>query len=241
MFPIRDINPTRTTPFVNYLLIVGNVAAFAFMKSLPPWYEPAYGLVPTRIVADPGGEVITVFTSMFMHANLLHLGGNLWFLWIFGDNVEDALGHTRYLLFYAMGGIAAALAQIFMNVASPIPMVGASGAIAAVTGGYVLLYPRAPILIVNPVPFLWLVMGLTLVVPAWLVAGEFFFMNLFTGIQSLHAEAASGEATGGVAFFAHLGGFVAGLLFVRPMRSGRARPTRSNWDGWRAPPRARMR
>ena len=124
MFPIRDINPTRTTPFVNYLLVVGNVTAFFFMKSLPPWYEPAYGLVPTRIVADPAGEAMTVFTSMFMHANLLHLGGNMWFLWIFGDNIEDSLGHVRYLLFYAIGGIVAALAQVFVNVASPIPMVG---------------------------------------------------------------------------------------------------------------------
>jgi membrane associated rhomboid family serine protease len=241
MFPIRDINPTRTTPFVNYLLIFGNVAAFFFMKSLPPWYEPGYGLVSTRIVADPAGEAVTIFSSMFMHANLAHLGGNMWFLWIFGDNVEDAIGHTRYLLFYAIGGVAAAAAQVLMNVASPIPMVGASGAIAAVTGAYLILFPRAPILILNPVPFLWLVMGLTLVVPAWLVAGEFFLMNLFTGIQSLHVQATQGEAVGGVAFFAHLGGFVAGLLLVRPMRAGRQRPTHQKWDGWRAPPRARMR
>jgi membrane associated rhomboid family serine protease len=239
MFPIRDINPTRTTPFVNYLLIVGNVTGFFFMKSLPPWYEPAYGLVPTRIVADPAGEAVTVFTSMFMHANLVHLVGNMWFLWIFGDNIEDALGHTRYVLFYAIGGVVAALAQVFMNVASPVPMVGASGAIAAVTGAYMILYPRAPILILNPVPLLWFVMGITLLVPAWLVAGEFFFLNLFTGIQSLHA--APGAQMGGVAFFAHLGGFVAGFLLVKPMRAGREPPRRTTWDGWRAPPRARLR
>jgi len=239
MFPIRDINPTRTTPFVNYLLVVGNVTAFFFMKSLPPWYEPAYGLVPTRIVADPAGEAMTVFTSMFMHANLLHLGGNMWFLWIFGDNIEDSLGHVRYLLFYAIGGIVAALAQVFVNVASPIPMVGASGAIAAVTGGYMILFPRAPILILNPVPLLWFAMGITLLVPAWLIAGEFFFMNLFTGIQSL--QAAPEARVGGVAFFAHLGGFVAGILLVKPMRAGREQPRHSRWDGWRAPPRARIR
>lgn len=242
MFPIRDINPTRTTPFVNYILVLGNLGAFFFMKSLPPWYEPGYGLVPTRIVADPAGEVMTVFTSMFMHANLLHLAGNMWFLWIFGDNVEDALGHWRYLSFYLIGGIAAALTQVLMNVASPIPMVGASGAIAAVTGAYMILFPRAPILILNPVPFFWLVMGLTLVVPAWLVAAEFFLMNLFTGIQSLHAQAATGEPTGGVAFFAHLGGFVAGLLLVKPMKAGREqKKSHRDWDGWRPPPRARMR
>jgi membrane associated rhomboid family serine protease len=241
MFPIRDINPTRTTPFINYLLIVGNVAAFFFMKSLPPWYEPAYGLVPTRIVADPPGEAVTVFTSMFMHANLLHLGGNMWFLWIFGDNIEDSLGHGRYLMFYAIGGIAAALAQVLVNVASSVPMVGASGAIAAVTGAYMILYPRAPILILNPVPLLWFVMGITLLVPAWLVAGEFFFMNLFTGIQSLHAASREGGAVGGVAFFAHLGGFIAGILLVKPMRAVREQPRRSTWDGWRAPPRTRLR
>jgi membrane associated rhomboid family serine protease len=240
MFPIRDINPTRTTPFVNYLLVVGNVTAFFFMKSLPPWYEPAYGLVPTRIVADLPGEALTVFTSMFMHANLMHLGGNMWFLWIFGDNIEDALGHFRYLLFYLIGGIAAALAQVFVNVASPIPMVGASGAIAAVTGGYMILYPRAPILILNPIPLLWFAMGITLLVPAWLIAGEFFFMNLFTGIQSLQAASREG-AVGGVAFFAHLGGFVAGLFLVKPMRVIREQPRHSRWDGWRAPPRARRR
>ena len=104
-----------------------------------------------------------------------------------------------------------------------------------------LLYPRAPILILNPIPLFWFVWGLTLLVPAWLVAGEFFFMNLFTGIQSLHAERLPGEAAGGVAFFAHLGGFVAGLLLVGPMKAGRERPSRKNWDGWRAPPRVRMR
>jgi membrane associated rhomboid family serine protease len=211
------------------------------MQSLPPWYEPAYGLVPTRIVADPTGETFTVFTSMFMHANLAHLAGNMWFLWIFGDNVEDALGHFRYLLFYAVGGLAAAFAQVLMNVASPFPMVGASGAIAAVTGAYLILYPRAPVLILNPIPLLWLFMGLTFVVPAWFVAAEFFFINLYTGIQSLHAQAMSGEAAGGVAFFAHLGGFVAGLLLVSPMRRGRERRVHRNWDGWRAPPRVRMR
>jgi len=238
MFPIRDINPVRTTPVVNYLIIAGNVAAYFYMQSLPAWYEPGYSLVPTRIVGDPPGEVVTVFTSMFMHANLLHLAGNMWFLWIFGDNVEDALGHWRYLLFYALGGIAAAATQVLTNVASPIPMVGASGAIAAVTGAYMVLYPRAPILIFNPIPLLWLVMGLTLVVPAWLVAGEFFLMNLLTGIQSLHAQAVSGAPAGGVAFFAHLGGFLAGLLLVTPLHAGRDRHRHQRWDGWRPPPRA---
>jgi membrane associated rhomboid family serine protease len=237
MLPLRDINPTRTTPVVNYLLIAANIAAFVWMKSQPPWYEPGYGLVPTRITADPLGEAFTIFTSMFMHANLAHLAGNLWFLWIFGDNVEDALGHGRYLGFYVGGGIAAAIVQVATNVSAPIPMVGASGAIAAVTGAYMVLYPRAPIVIMNPVPFLWLIMGLTMVVPAWFVAGEFFVMNLLMGVQTLQIQASDQAAQGGVAVFAHLGGFVAGLIAVGPLSKGRERRRGRDWDGWRAPGR----
>jgi len=244
MLPIRDINPTRTTPVVNYLLIVANVAAFVWMKSLPPWYEPGYGLVPTRIALDPLGESFTVLTSMFMHANVAHLVGNLWFLWIFGDNVEDALGHGRYLGFYLGGGIIAAIVQVATNLSAPVPMVGASGAIAAVTGAYLVLYPRAPILIVNPVPLLWLVMGLTLVVPAWVVVGEFFVMNLLMGVQTLHGQANGEVAHGGIAVFAHLGGFIAGLLAIRPLSRGRARDrsrAARSWEGWRPPPGGRYR
>jgi membrane associated rhomboid family serine protease len=241
MLPLRDVNPVQRTPVVNYLLILANVAVFVWMTSLPPWYEPGFGLVPTRIARDPLGEGFTVFTSMFMHANLMHLVGNMWFLWIFGDNVEDALGHFRYLAFYLLGGLAAATLQVVMNVSSPVPMVGASGAIAAVTGAYMLLYPRAPILILNPLtmlmPLLWFVLGLTLVVPAWIVAGEFFVMNLLMGVQSLGVQNA--DARGGVAFFAHLGGFIAGMLLVGPMSRGRERKRRKDWEGWRPPPRSR--
>jgi membrane associated rhomboid family serine protease len=238
MLPLRDINPVRTTPFVNYLLIVANVVGFVWLKSLPPWYEPGYGLVPARISADPAGEAFTVFTSMFMHANLVHLGGNMLFLWIFGDNIEDALGHSRYLIFYVIGGLVAAAVQVGTSLSSPIPMVGASGAIAAVTGAYMILYPRAPILILNVIPPLWLIFGLTFVVPAWFVAGEFFVMNLFQGIQSLHMQTVTGdEARGGVAFFAHIGGFIAGMVTVSPFLRGRERRKAKGFDGWRPPPR----
>ena len=235
MVPLRDINPVRITPIVNYLLIAGNVAAFLYMNSLPAWYEPGYALVPTRIAADPLGEAFTIFTSMFMHANLMHIAGNLWFLWIFGDNVEDAMGHVRYLFFYLVGGVAAAVVQMVMTAGSPIPMVGASGAIAAVTGAYMLLYPRAPILILNPVPLLWLFWGLTFVVPAWFVAGEFFVLNLLTGVQSLSLPERA--ATGGVAVFAHIGGFIAGLVLVAPLTRGRERAKHRAWEGWRSPSR----
>src|SRR5262245_58081475 len=143
MLPIRDINPVRSRPVVNYLLIVANVVAYYWMSRLPRWYEPGLGLVPTRLVADPAGEPFTIFSSMFMHANFFHLAGNMWFLWIFGDNIEDNMGHGRYLGFYLLGGVVAAVAQVFTNLGSPVPMVGASGAIAAVTGAYVVLFPRA--------------------------------------------------------------------------------------------------
>jgi membrane associated rhomboid family serine protease len=234
MVPLRDINPVRSTPVVNYLLILGNIAAYLYMHSLPPWYEPGYALIPTRLFADPLGEAFTVFTSMFMHANLMHIAGNLWFLWIFGDNVEDAMGHVRYLGFYLLGGVVAAAVQMVMTMGSPIPMVGASGAIAAVTGAYMVLYPRAPILILNPIPLLWLFWGLSLVVPAWFVAGEFFVVNVLMGVQSLHVPEAGG---GGVAVFAHIGGFIAGLLAVTPLSHGRERRRHGAWDGWRPPAR----
>jgi membrane associated rhomboid family serine protease len=239
MVPLRDINPVRTRPVVNTLLILVNVAAFAWMQGLPPWYEPGYGLVPTRVAADPLGEWFTIFTSMFMHANLVHLVGNMWFLWIFGDNIEDALGHGRYLGFYLGGGVVAALVQIATNLSSPMPMVGASGAIAAVTGAYLVLYPRAPILILNPVPLLWLLWGLTLVVPAWIVAGEFFVMNVYMGFQSL--QMADRATEGGVAVFAHLGGFIAGLVSITPLARGRERGGTQAWDGWQPPARGGRR
>ena len=194
MLPLRDINPVRTTPFVNYLLIFANVGAFVWMLQRPPYYETGYALVPTRLAADPLGEVFTVFTSMFLHANLEHIGGNMLFLWIFGDNVEDAMGHARYLFFYLFGGIIAASVQMLMTLGSPVPMVGASGAIAAVVGAYMLLYPRAPILLLNPIPLLWLFWGLTITVPAWFVAGEFFVMNVFMGVQTLHQNSGAGAA-----------------------------------------------
>jgi membrane associated rhomboid family serine protease len=230
MLPLRDINPVRSTPIVNYLLILTNVAAFLWVKSLPPWYEPGYALIPTRIFADPLGEAFTIFTSMFMHANLAHIAGNLWFLYIFGDNVEDAVGHGRYLLFYLLGGLVAAAVQMTMTIGSPIPMVGASGAIAAVTGAYMVLYPRAPVL-VDFIPPFGILLRLTFLVPAWFVAGEFFVMNVLLGVQSLNVTDA--KAGGGVAVFAHIGGFVAGLLAVGPFSRGRERRRHRSWDGWR--------
>src|SRR6185369_124014 len=159
----------------------------------------------------------------------LHIGGNMLFLWIFGDNVEDAMGHLRYIAFYLLSGVAAAAAQVFIDPSSGVPMVGASGAIAGVLAAYVSLYPRSPITVLNPIPILWLFFGLFLEVPAWLVIAVFFVVNLVNGL-------ATGPAVqGGVAFFAHLGGFIAGLFLVRLFV--RQRRDYDRWSGWRPPPR----
>lgn len=237
MIPIRDTNPTRSVPFVNFMLIGVNVIVWLFevtaIQSGASWVIPGYGVVPSRIVNDPAGEAFTIFTSMFMHGGWEHLGGNMLFLYIFGDNIEDALGHLRYFAFYLACGVAAAGAQIGIDPTSQIPMVGASGAIAGVLGAYLVLFPQAPILVVNPVFPLWFLLGIFLEFPAWLVVGEWFLWNLIRGVASLGVA-----SVGGVAFFAHLGGFVLGLLAIRPWMLGRARRDAQRWHGWRPPPRA---
>jgi membrane associated rhomboid family serine protease len=239
MIPIKDENPTRTFPLVNYLLIAANLAAFVWEWLLIQQLGgdatiAGYGLVATRLVADPMGEAFTVLTSMFMHGGLGHLGGNMLFLYIFGDNIEDALGHARYLGFYALCGVAAAAAQLATGgLDSPVPMVGASGAISGVMGAYIVLFPRAPILMFNfSIPILWLLYGLFMSFPAWLVIGYWFVVsNLMPAVATL------GASVGGVALFAHIGGFVFGLLLVRPALIGRARHQSYQWVGWRPPPR----
>jgi membrane associated rhomboid family serine protease len=187
-------------------------------------------MVPSRLSADPEGEGIKILTSMFLHADFMHLLWNMVFLHIFGGGVEDALGRRRYLAFYLVGGVAGALAQHIIDPLSTIPMVGASGAIAGVLGGYLVLFPRAPISLLNPLILLWIIMGPILVLPAWAVVGWWFLGNVSGGLATL-----GGEATG-TAFFAHLGGFTAGLLLVKPLveRPERLAP---NWSGLREPPR----
>ena len=231
MLPIRDRLPTRTFPFVNYALIAANVAGFFLeWSALAQGWQPSelletWGLVPARLFADPVLGVETVFTSMFMHASWGHLLGNMFFLWIFGDNVEDAMGHLRYLAFYVGGGLAAAAAQTIAGPTSVVPMVGASGAISAVLAGYVLLYPRSPITVINPVPLLWLFWGFFLQFPAWLVIGEYFLVNLWSAMAT--------HAKGGVAFMAHVGGFVAGAVLLQLFMAGRERMDHyARWDQW---------
>jgi len=235
VLPIRDENPAGRFPFVNYLLLAANILVWVWElmadQSGATWLTAAYGLVPHRLLGDPSGEGFTILTSMFMHGGWAHVGGNMLFLYIFGDNIEDALGHWRYLVFYLISGFAAAATQIFVDPTSTIPMVGASGAIAGVLGGYMVLYPRAPITVLNPIPPLWLFMGPVLIFPAWLVIGEWFVMNFLMGTGSLGLGSQPG-----VAFFAHIGGFLCGLLIVKPMRLQMKAQERQAWKGWRPPP-----
>jgi membrane associated rhomboid family serine protease len=236
-FPLRDENPTQRVPFVNYGLMALNIAVFLYtwpsIVGGASWIVPGYGLVPTRISADPTGEAFTILTSMFMHGGWLHLGTNMLFLHIFGDNLEDVMGHLKYLAFYLLCGAAAAFAQTFVDLASTTPMVGASGAIAGVVAGYLLLFPRAPIVMLNLTPLIFLI-GLLPVVPAWAVAAQFFIVNL---LQAFGTLGESSEASGGVAVFAHLGGFVAGFLTTKPFLRGQLVGSR-RWQSFRAVPRS---
>lgn len=239
MLPIRDHLPTRTVPFVNYALIAANVAVFGMMALAVGNGADAeqltrqFALVPGELVSDPVSNAFTLLTHMFMHAGLAHIAGNMLFLWIFGDNVEDALGHARYLVFYLLCGLVAAFAQIAVSPFSTVPMVGASGAIAGVLAAYAVLYPRSPITVLNPIPLLWLVWGFFLSLPAWLVIAEFFVVNLWNAF-------APSNPTGGVAFVAHIGGFIAGILLLFVLRKNE----RVDYDRWarfvREPRRARL-
>lgn len=234
MIPLRDRLPTRRLPVVNYALIAANVLAFLWERAVigsgvsSRALLATFGLVPAHLVEAPVDHAVNVLTSMFLHdpSSILHLGGNMLFLWIFGDNVEDALGRFRYLAFYLLSGVAAAGAQIFIDPSSPVPMIGASGAIAGVLAAYGSLYPRSPITVLNPIPILWIFFGLFIELPAWVVILEFFVVNVVNGLR--FAEGA------GVAFFAHLGGFVAGLLLVRLFARGSPHDRdHDRWSGFR--------
>lgn len=215
MLPLRDNIPSRRYPVVTVTLIAVNVVAFLWEVSLGRRLQDALlllGIVPVRYTV---GEIADLFTwreqlwpflsSMFLHGGWTHLFGNMWTLWIFGDNVEDRLGHLRFLVFYLCGGVAAALLHIFTNPASPVPTIGASGAIAAVMGGYFRLYPHARVKMVIPPFFL----GPYFVVPAVIFLGWWFILQFFNGTLSLVASPA---VASGIAWWAHIGGFVFGAL-----------------------------
>jgi membrane associated rhomboid family serine protease len=217
MIPLRDDNPTHITPIMTYFLILVNVLVFLFQLLLGSNNEAfvyQFALIPANVTNLVSlGAIFNIFTSMFMHAGLAHIGGNMLYLWIFGDNVEDRLGSFKYLIFYVIGGVVASLTHIFTNPGSPIPTVGASGAIAAVLGAYLVLYPSQKVLTLIPLGF-WLRMTM---LPASVVLGLWFVLQLFQGVATLGMP-----DVGGVAFWAHIGGFVSGVvlgwLFKKPER-----------------------
>jgi len=245
VFPIRDENPHFLTPWVTICLIVANALVWVLVQGLGT--EPALsrsvctlGLIPgdvlntlpegtrfrltqnTWCVLDASTPWHTAFSSMFLHGGWLHLLGNLWFLWIFGTNVEDSMGHGRFLVFYLLCGLAAAAFHVFSTPQSGVPMVGASGAIGGVMGAYVLLYPRVK---VHMLVFLGFFVT-TFAIPAVFMLGYWFLIQLIGGIGSIGAQG------GGVAFWAHIGGFVAGAVLI-PLFRDRALVNRHPHHGWR--------
>jgi membrane associated rhomboid family serine protease len=215
MIPLRDDNPRRTAPIVTYVLIALNILAFLWELSLGANLQNAlfnFAFIPARYWL-PGNWVfdfMTIMISMFLHGGLMHIGSNMLYLWIFGDNVEDRLGHGKYLLFYLLCGIGATLAHAVFGPASRIPAIGASGAIAGVLGAYLILYPRARVMTLIPIFFFITIRE----IPAIVILGFWFVLQLFSGVGSLGVTDA--QDMGGVAYFAHIGGFVAGMLLIAP-------------------------
>jgi membrane associated rhomboid family serine protease len=218
MIPIRDENPQNNTPYTTYGLIAANAIAWIFIQGagFGEEFRPSicqYGLVPAQItgVANDstcngfsGYGYLNVLSSMFMHGGWLHILGNMLFLWIFGGNVEDAMGRVRFLVFYLVSGVGAAAAQVISEPDSLIPMVGASGAIGGVMGGYLVLYPRVKVIVLVPI----FVLYWTFRVPAWAMLGYWIILQIVEGLVSF------GSSSGGVAFWAHIGGFASGALAV---------------------------
>ena len=235
MIPLKDDVPSRSVPFVTIALIALNIAAYVYQLSLgfavDPSGRPAseafifeFGATPCRLTAtcdrgDFPSPYVTVFTSMFLHGSPLHAAGNMLYLWIFGDNVEDALGHGRFLLFYLLSGVAAAAAQTITGPSSTIPMIGASGAVSGVLGAYLLLFPYATILTLMIFGFF----VRTVHIPAVIVLGFWIVLQLINGWLTVSASAMGRGESGGVAWFAHIGGFLAGMLLLLLFRP---RPSR---------------
>jgi len=220
MVPIRDNNPTTITPYVTFGLIAANVLAFLFEATLPPQELDGFfhlaAVVPRELTASFAGisvnqpvpEWMTLITSQFLHGGILHLGGNMLFLWIFGNNVEDRLGHVKYLIFYITCGVLAALTQWFFSQNSGIPSLGASGAIAGVMGAYILRFPRAEVLTLIPLGLFFPAFR----IPAFYFLGFWFLQQALYGLASFEAPTNIGMESGGIAYWAHAGGFVFGAI-----------------------------
>ncbi len=232
MLPLSDHNPRRTVPVVTMLIIIVNVIVFLWELQFGPYLQQVImhvAFIPARLwlAGDLLLSIETIFISMFLHGGFLHIGANMLYLWIFGDNIEDRLGHVRYAVFYFLCGTIAALTHAFANPGSTLPAIGASGAIAGVLGAYVILFPRAKVTTLIPVFILVFIRD----VPAVLILGFWFVLQLFSGVGSLGIRDAA--SSGGVAYFAHIGGFVAGIVLIVLMGGTRKRPVAGDYDVWR--------
>ncbi|HZT06614.1 MAG TPA: rhomboid family intramembrane serine protease [Chloroflexota bacterium] len=233
MIPISDSPRRRSFPWVTILIIALNIAVFLYELTLNGTqldrFTQSVGVVPVEIStgrdippADPGPVYVTLLTSMFVHGGFLHIASNMLYLWVFGDNVEDAFGHLGYLLFYLVTGVVAGLTQVLINTTATVPSIGASGAIAGVLGAYLLLYPRADVRTI-------LFIGPFLTVPrisALFLIGFWFLTQLLSGVAALEV---STQQTGGVAFWAHIGGFISGFVLALVFRPRRAAVSRTAW------------
>lgn len=227
MIPLGDDNPTRSTPFVNWALILANILIFVLQILNGDDFTIRWSFIPAELRLWLSGEgsthaLLTILSAMFLHGGIAHIGGNMLFLWIFGDNVEDMFGHIPYLIFYLLCGIGATLIQYWSNSDSPIPNLGASGAISGVLAAYLVMFPWARVRL-----FIWplVIFTGTIPVPALLLLGIWFFMQLSAGYQEMVGAA---QSEGGVAYWAHVGGFVVGFIlvfFFRPRRTARYRYT----------------
>ncbi len=235
MIPLRDDTPRYSTPYVTYFIIALNTVVFLFELSVGAGSHRAlnslmyqFGVVPQHFeqaLAGPSrfsfpGLLLTIVTSMFLHASWLHIIGNMWVLWIFGDNIEDYLGHFSYFLFYFVSGFAAMFTHILLNAGSNAPAVGASGAIAGVMGGYFVLYPKARVMTWFPPIFFFHL-------PAWLVLGYWFVVQFLMGAAT--SIAGTNQNAGGVAVWAHVGGFIAGIVLIKILPE---RPRRYRYAAW---------
>jgi rhomboid family protein len=232
MIPISDDNPTRLTPYVTWALILACVGVYIWQVQQGPDSKVFidYGFMPDKLMSPQFGTdvpavapILTIFTSMFLHGGIWHLLGNMLYLWIFGNNIEDAMGHARFLLFYVLSGVAAAMTMAMMDPASNIPMVGASGAISGVLGAYMLLYPRARVTVLIPI----LIILYPFRISAVWVVGVWFAMQLWNAAVSM-------PNSPGVAWWAHVGGFAAGIALTPFLKSAAIpffgpRPTRGPW------------
>lgn len=252
MFPYHDENETQRTPYITFVLIAANVLVWLLVQGAGATFPLArsvceLGLIPGELTAslppgtpfpmgeglvcltDPGRQVTNMFTSMFLHGSWMHLLGNMWFLWLFGNNIEDSMTRPRFLVFYLLCGVAAALAQVMADPSSNVPMVGASGAISGVMGAYLVLFPRVRVFTLVPLG----VFITSIALPAWMMIIYWAVLQFFGGITSIVAQ-----QTGGIAFWAHLGGFLAGVILVKLFenpdrlaahRSHHWRPRREGW------------